>query len=84
VCFTLDCYIFQIFLVKQLQQNAELLEDSKQLCRVLDMLVSEKMGAHNTHESLALKLHYISCILKNTAEAKSKDKKGTLDAFLKR
>lgn len=75
------CFL-QIYLLRVLQTNPQLLDDSKYLRQILDKLVLEKMNAHNTHESLALKFHYLSCVLEHAGEAK--EKSGNLDALIKR
>ena len=72
----------QVYLLKVLQSNRDLLEESRYLRQILDMLTLEKMAAHLTHESLALKFHYLSCVLEHAGEAMKKT--GNLDALIKR
>lgn len=67
-----------------LYETPELIDESKSLRGILDSLVLEKMEPHGTDEPMALKLHYISCILDQTAKAKAASKDGTGKAFLKK
>lgn len=71
----------QIYLVRQLFRTPQLIDDSKYLCEILNKLV---MDHHNTDEPVALKLHYLSCIINQTAKAKAASNDGAEKAFLKR
>ena len=69
--------------MRQLYKTPELLEDGKYLRDILDKLVIEKMQPHGTHETLALKCHYFSCIIEQAMKADSTNKdKGK--AFIKK
>ena len=78
----LDLFVLQVYLLKVLQSNRDLLEEIRYLRQILDMLTLVKMAAHLTHESLALKFHYLSCVLEHAGEAMKKT--GNLDALIKR
>lgn len=76
-------FSLQIHLIRELQSNPGLLSDSRYICQILSKLVTEKMSPHNTHESLALKLHYISFIIEKAA-ASATDNDGNLNSLLKK
>ena len=70
-CTRFTGYLFwQIHILKSLEAQPGLLEDSRYIKQILYKLCMEKMGAHDTHESLALKLHYLEQIVNQATMVK--------------
>lgn len=78
-----DSNVNPVHLLLKLKEVPEIVESSKSLCQVLDQLAIEKMAAHNTNECLALKLHYLSCLLRLAASVFTSTSP-SLDSLLKK
>ncbi|RUS87309.1 hypothetical protein EGW08_004921 [Elysia chlorotica] len=66
-----------------LQEHPELLTEHKKVCLVLERLVEKNMKSREVNDILAIKCHFIQTVVRLAAEAKAKDKAGTLASWLK-
>ncbi|CAG5119075.1 unnamed protein product [Candidula unifasciata] len=66
-----------------LRDHPQILNEHKKVVIVLSRLVEKNMKSRETNDVLAMKCHFISCIIKLAAEAKEKDKEHSLNTWLK-
>ncbi|XP_071103211.1 ankyrin repeat and MYND domain-containing protein 2-like isoform X1 [Haliotis cracherodii] len=65
-----------------MKDHKELQEEWYKVTRVLDLLVERNMKSRETNDVLALKLHYLATIIRNTAKA-ALDKDGDTEPWIK-
>ena len=67
-----------------LQDNLNLVENSKSLVKVLELLVESNVKSSEMHEVIAMKLHYLAFMLKKCARwHDGLDGKDGIEGFIK-
>lgn len=67
-----------------LQDNLNLVENSKSMVKVLELLVESNVKSSEMHEVLAMKLHYLAFMLKKCARwHDGLDGKDGIEGFIK-
>ena len=82
--FFVFCFVCFFQIAMYLQDNLNLVENSKTLVKVMELLVESNVKSSEMNEVLAMKLHYLAFILKKCARwHDGLDGKDGIEGFIK-